>query len=440
MTNVITSTSNAAEHCTNLPVDLMSKKLCLVYLFFRQWTGTTTMQKADYSVGKDGHLPPAQVTANYGQKRVIDPAHLRVFDTLKKRAETVLADAGLPFCKGTVIPCEKAAEVMAKLKNIADEYNRARDNFCATLDEKCREWIKNNPQFSAQLQASQPTAADVAQKINADYAVFRFTPAEAAIDQTNSLNRTVDGLFGEVIQDVAKRSRLLHKRSIAGKSADDLSQRTLSTLKVLKDKLTGLRFLDSGVTPIIDLIDRVLSLMPRRGKFSLDQYNALNASLGVLCDAQLLEEVARKKLTLNEHLAKVLPSLASAASAAPIQPVQPVDPVKPVETVAVETVEPVKTVEPEPCVGEPETRTAALPSCEEEKKQTGISAPDATALAATEPPETKEKSSESDFESLNRLLEMCYDEENEPEDDSSEPIFTAQDIPPAPAQIQLSTF
>ena len=91
MTNVINSTSTAADNCVELPAHLKAKKLVVFYLFFRQWTGTVSMSRSDYSARTDGSLPPDEVTANYGMKRVIDPKHLRIFDTLKKRAETILA-------------------------------------------------------------------------------------------------------------------------------------------------------------------------------------------------------------------------------------------------------------------------------------------------------------------------------------------------------------
>lgn len=86
--NVKTSTSEAAANCVALPQDYLTKNLVIFYLFFRQWTGSVAMTRADYSDGiKDGTLPPDEVTANYGQKRVIDPKHLRIFETLKKRAK-----------------------------------------------------------------------------------------------------------------------------------------------------------------------------------------------------------------------------------------------------------------------------------------------------------------------------------------------------------------
>lgn len=104
MTNVTTSINTVADRCVDLPVELKAQKLCVIYLFFRQWTGTATMQRADYMIGKDGYLPPEEVTANYGQKRVIDPVHLRVFDTLKNEPRLFLPTTACPFAKVLYYP------------------------------------------------------------------------------------------------------------------------------------------------------------------------------------------------------------------------------------------------------------------------------------------------------------------------------------------------
>lgn len=41
--NEMGSVSHAAERCVELPAELMSERLCVVYLYFRQWTGTVSM-------------------------------------------------------------------------------------------------------------------------------------------------------------------------------------------------------------------------------------------------------------------------------------------------------------------------------------------------------------------------------------------------------------
>ena len=110
------------------------------------------------------------------------------------------------------------------------------------------------------------------------------------------------GLFEEVLRDISKRSKLLLHRSVVGKQPEDLSQRTLSTLKVMREKLTSLQFLNSGVRPLLELLNRLLAIMPTRGKFSTQQFNILSGALGLMCDESLLNEVATGRLTLDQYI------------------------------------------------------------------------------------------------------------------------------------------
>lgn len=287
--------------------------------------------------------------------------------------------------------------------------------------------------------ADQPDACSVKQKINADFAVFRFVPAEAEIDKTDSLKRTVDGLFDEVIEDVAKRSRLLHKRSVTGKSADDLSQRTLSTLKVMKEKLNGLRFLNGGVAPMIDLINRLLSLMPTRGKFTPDQFNALNAALSVLCSEQLLVEVATGKLTLDSYLANALPGFAKTDGVPEHDTTDCTPALSNSHDCPSHQDEPRQNdLSLEPRVTEPkEVSSEGLPLSSSER-DSDSPASSITPVSQSESPVPNQQGVADDFddlEMLNRMLANCFDS----------PVLEDQDhdttdIPPAPTQIRLSAF
>lgn len=88
-----------------------------------------------------------------------------------------------------------------------------------------------------------------------------------------------------------------------------MSQRTLSSLRLLKDKLASLQFLNSGVRPLLTLFERLLGLMPTKGKFTSDQYNALNGALGLLSDENLLSEVSAGRLTLDQYMERSFPSV-----------------------------------------------------------------------------------------------------------------------------------
>lgn len=466
MSNVINSTKTSAQTCVELTPELKAQNLALVYLFFRQWTGTTSMARTDYAVGANGSLPPSEVAASYGLKRVIDPKELRVFENLKRRAEALLENVGLPFCKGTVIPVAKSAEVISGLKGIAEEYNRERDRFVSELPTLCQQWIAKNPGFASRLVI--PTQHDIAERINADFAIFQFTPLGNGLDATKSVNRTVDGLFGEVIADVVRRAKILRSKSVEGKQPEDLSQRTLSTLRVIEQKLRGLQFINTGVLPIVELVDRLLSWMPRRreGKFSVHQFQALHAGLGVLVDEDLLQQVASRQVTLDGYFATAFPTLhtqmvgSNSAQPSLLTPAPAADVSEPTSeaapaaelsmTLSTAVAAPAPTSELRtPEVG-PAAADISEANAEETSAETSVQA-DAACASAPEPELAPEPLAQASTEvkgeeDWSALLDECF---AEPETKSPEKVDAEteseshgpeESIPPAPERIFMSAW
>lgn len=64
-----------------------------------------------------------------GSKRIADPAHLKIFGTLKARATSSLYKHGVRFMSGWAIPQELAGEITAQLIKIRDEFMLEKEKF-----------------------------------------------------------------------------------------------------------------------------------------------------------------------------------------------------------------------------------------------------------------------------------------------------------------------
>lgn len=323
--NVQSSVLSAASNCTALPDDLVTKQLVLFYLFFRRWTGTVAMQRGDF-VG----APSDEIAANYGQKRVIDPQELNVFEKLKKRADTILRDTGLPFCKGYAVPVSKAEEVYKALKDVAEEYNAERDRLISNIGQLCQDWSQKNPGCAL------PTvlAENVSGRINADFSAMSFQPLDTQYDpqQKNQQAKTQvsGGLWQTMLSEVAERASGLLKKSVLNKSAEDLSQRTLNVLKGIESKIESLLFLNTGMQPLQTFVKQLLEEMPTKGRYTEAQFQILKNGLTLLSDIDKLNAIASGQLDLNTMLqalnlsSSVLststPSLAFGTASQPTQP------------------------------------------------------------------------------------------------------------------------
>lgn len=326
--NVQSSVLPTASNCTVLPDELVTKQLVLFYLFFRRWTGTVAMQRGDF-VG----APSDEIAANYGQKRVIDPQELNVFEKLKKRADTILRDTGLPFCKGYAVPVSKAEEVYKALKDVAEEYNAERDRLISNIAQLCQDWSQKNPGCTL------PTvvAENVSGRINADFSAMSFQPLDTQYDpqQKNQQAKTQvsGGLWQTMLSEVADRASGLLKKSVLNKSAEDLSQRTLNVLKGIESKIESLLFLNTGMQPLQAFVKQLLDEMPTKGRYTESQFQILKNGLTLLSDIDKLNAIASGQLDLNTMLQSLnlsssvistsSPSLAFGTASQPQQLLQP---------------------------------------------------------------------------------------------------------------------
>lgn len=426
--NVSTSVRTDAERCVSLPENLLSEQLVMFFLFFRQWTGEVTATRSDLSAGIiEGQLPPDEITASYGRFKVIDPQNLKRFETLKKRAETALKEVGVPFCKGYAIPTVKAKELADRLRSIAEEFNRERDTLINELPKLLHDWRQAHPEVSRVLP---PDPTDIARRINADFGMTHMACVSSEIDAEQSFVKVAQNdLFGSVIKDVAKRSGDLLRKSVQGKQPDDLSQKTLGVLRSISTKLAGLRFLHSGVTPLCEVVDRLLAVMPTEGKFTHGQFLTLQASLALLSNESLLAEVANGRLTLESYLSAIpyapgslfaTPDTTSVSTAPQAE-----------ETSVVETSNEVTTME-EPVEASPATA-----------EETKADVPgETTAPAEVEAQEQAPEDAADDL--FGELFGEVVTEINEASasdtEEEVEVIPADNDIPPSPTEFFMSSF
>lgn len=456
--NVSTSVRTEAQQCVALPDQLLSQQLVIFFLFFRQWTGEAVMSRADLSAGiVEGELPPDVITASYGSLKVIDPEVLKKFHTLKKRAETILKDAGVPFCKGYAVPTGEAKDVADKLRVIADEYNQERDTLTKQLPQLISQWRIAHPELNNFVI---PDPTDISRRINADFGMTHMTTVSADIDQSQSFAQVAkDDLFSGIIKDVAKRSKDLLKRSVEGHKPEDLSQKTLSQLRFISNKLNTLRFIHHGVAPLCTLVNGLLSIMPTKGKFNQGQFLTLQASLSLLMSEDLLTEVARGKITLEGYL-QAFPGTQSLMTGANLFATAPADSQIPVSTEVQESTEAVvneapvthetagqTTIEPMfEAMVEPVVEAQTEPTVEAQHELTSVQ-PETESVAEA----TNEDSETTDEFALFAELfgtetakELSSSEEEATVSDSdteAEPEAEVDsNIPPAPTEFFISSF
>lgn len=235
----------------------------LVSLHCPIWTGTKRLRSDDIELGQGGKLPPEPV-ATLGSKRIIDPDELAVFRMLKSRAEHACEAVGVRFLRGYAIPREKTEAVSQALDGIAGEFRAARDKFLARYDQAVESWVRQYPEFEPQLRKELTPVGYVAKRLGFEYAVYRVS-ATAAV--AGSLADQAGRMGSQLLHEVAVEANELYRKSFAGTAGSDrrATRRSLRPIRRMREKLAGLAFLDSAITPMVLAIDSLLAALPKTG-------------------------------------------------------------------------------------------------------------------------------------------------------------------------------
>lgn len=293
-------------------VKTITEKSVIVHLDFRQWTGSVVFSAADLGV-----LPPKELIAAMGQKRLINPKELAVFARLKDRAETLLDDNGTPFLKGWLLPVEKADSILRSLESIAADYEREKASFLQRLPSLYDEWCKLNPEFAPFIESARKSVDEVDERIHAAYTVCALVPA--GMDVNGTLDKAASGIKGDIMRDVAQRCRTMAQRSLEGKQS--VSQRVKGTLKRLHGKLMGLSFIDASLNRVAKTVSDLYLMLPESGSIEGRVLAALTTGVSMLSSVEMISRIAAGEVSLKETLGRMkldgmIPTAASMPTAA----------------------------------------------------------------------------------------------------------------------------
>ena len=271
----------------------ISDLLVVVMPEFHQWTGAVVFRPEDFDIGEGGNLPPEDVTASLGAKKICDPALLRGFNQLKSRAERLLDENGITYCNGYAIPVDKSQDVLIQLDKIVDEYEDLRESFLHSYDLYVEDWASQHPEFADQIRRGKKSRQEVGRSISAAYKVVQVYPFNKD-DEAYEAEATE--LTDTLYEATVKAADQLYKESFQGR--EEVTARCFGALKRIREKLDGLSFLDSSLRPIVQMIDSTFQALPPSGPYKGEPFYRLQGLVLILADASRIRDLAEvKKLT-----------------------------------------------------------------------------------------------------------------------------------------------
>jgi len=265
------------------------KSLIALRLDVNIWSARKKLTAADFG---DANLPP-ETLASLGFKKICSPEDLKIFATLKARAVNMLDRIGVRFLGGWAVPESRIKDIMDDLDLIAMEFDSAKNNFLNSYHQAVRDWIDRNAEWSDLITRSVVDIDTVRKRFGFHWQVYQVAPPKksSAAHGQGQLDDAISGLGNTLFAEIAKAADETWSKSYVGKT--EVSQKALSPLRTIRDKLSGLSFIEPRVMPMVRLIDEGLKLAPNRGVIRNSELLTLQGLVCLLRDPEAMTEHAQ---------------------------------------------------------------------------------------------------------------------------------------------------
>jgi hypothetical protein len=241
--------------------------LNIVSVDVSSWSGGVTLRKEEIGI----ELP--ERAFSLGRKHLIAPEKLNPFTTIRRRAKDRCLKDGVKFLGGFALPADESildaltSDLDLMRQEFEDKKAALLQDFSKSVDEWCEEEVVKP--YAHLVRASLPSITSISKRISFDYSVFQVAPPQGASSELleKEVRKLGSTLFSEISADANSLLDSFMERN-KGESKDDwvFTSRMVGSVKGLRKKMNGLSVVDARISPIVQEIDRVLTIVPEGAK------------------------------------------------------------------------------------------------------------------------------------------------------------------------------
>ena len=263
-------------------MEILDQTIC-VNLDVHIWQGRRSLKATDLqNIG----LPPEEL-ASLGSKKVADPGDLKIFSTLKRKAERICSKKSVRFLKGYATSLEVATELEKKLASIQQEFEQAKVDFLSQYDQKVSDWVNQFPEWKDKLEIAIVPKHVVEKRFGFDFQLYQIKPSQESV---SGLGKVASGLGGQLFREIAKDAIEIHERSIHGQ--DKVSRKVVTgSINTLLTKLDTLEYMSPKCRPLINTVNTLLKGLPATGSIEGIHLIAVRAVIDLLSDEEKMMQV-----------------------------------------------------------------------------------------------------------------------------------------------------
>ena len=254
-------------------------QMVLVVVKTAIWQGRKGIRKRDLALsGIDIDKFPPESLAALGSKRIVSPDKVKVFKSLRRDVMRLCRKNGVRFTNDSyAVPLGKVEMISQYLMKIKEEFESAKANFISQYEADVEQWIAANPpEWSPIIRASLESPGRVNKAMSFNYALLDVKAPEGIGE--NGLDAEVNNLYGQLCHEVRSVARRAFDRLFVGK--EEVSKSKLRPIKLIREKLTGMLFLDPSIAEAIEIIDDTLEKLPEAGSIKGTDLNMVAGLLG----------------------------------------------------------------------------------------------------------------------------------------------------------------
>lgn len=259
-----------------------------VSLGISTWSGRKKLRLEDLKDVDGNKIPPTEL-ASLGSKRIIDPKKIAIFEAIRRRCERALSKIGVRFMGGWAIPEDRLDEITREMKTNRLEFEAEKAMLLCDYEQVVEEWVNAHPGWEDVIRSAITPIERVQAQIQFDWYAFKLVaPENAEAEASSGLANATKGLGGRLLAEISEKARETWETSFQGK--EQVTRKALRPIVAMREKMEALAFLNPAAAPTIELIDEVLSALPKTGEIKGRDLSSLMGLLNVLSDPDRIRE------------------------------------------------------------------------------------------------------------------------------------------------------
>lgn len=258
--------------------------LNVVSINVSSWSGGVTLKREEVNID----LPEKAFTL--GRKHLISPERLTPFTTLRRRAQDRCLKEGTAFLSGYALPADEGLlkELVVDLEALKAEFNSKKAELLREFNSAIDEWCEEEEvrPYEHLIRKSLPSLSSIERKLSFEFSIFKIAAPQGASQEY--LEKEVENMGAGLFSEIASSANILLDSFMERQQGADKKEwvfhgKTVTAMDGIKKKLSGLRVIDSRINPIVDEVDRVITLARNtKGKLDGDVMRQLFSTLMIL--------------------------------------------------------------------------------------------------------------------------------------------------------------